>query len=106
MKKMSVATAVVIGAGLALAGCNRSAPEQPADTDNAAVPETNVTTTASNVAAPVIKAPTVTANASEAIARPEPAAPDAQTQDDADATGMTSRVHRDDVPANETTAPQ
>ena len=105
MKKMSVATAAVIGAGLlALAGCNRSGPEQPAETDNTTVSETNVTTTASNTAAPVIKPPSVAANASEAIARPEPVAPDAQTEDDADATGMTSRVHRDDVPANETTA--
>ncbi len=101
MKKMTVATAAAITAGLlALAGCNRS-PEQPAATDNGVVSETKVTTE-SNVAAPVVKAPSVTANTSEAVARPEPPAPDSQTQDDADATGMTARVHRDDAPANET----
>jgi hypothetical protein len=105
MKKMNVATAAAIGAGLlALAGCNRSTPEQPSVADNGVVPETNVTT-ASNTVAPVTKAPSASSNASEAVARPEPPAPDSQTQDDADATGMTARVHRDDAPANETTAP-
>jgi hypothetical protein len=104
MKKITVASAALFAAGLlALAGCNRS-PEQPAATDNGVVSETNVTTE-SNVAAPVAKPPSVPANASEAVVRPEPSAPDSQTQDDADATGMTARVHRDDTPANETTAP-
>ncbi len=104
MKMKSFATGAVIVAGLlALAGCNRSTPEQPEAADNGVVPETNVTT-ATNTAAPVAKAPSVTANASApAEMRPEPSAPDAQTQDDADATGMTARVHRDDAPANETT---
>ena len=106
MKKMTFASAAILAAGLlALAGCNNRSSEQPAAPDNAVVTETNVTTE-SNVAVPVVKAPSTASNATAAIdLRPEPAAPDSQTQDDADATGMTSRVHRDDAPANETTAP-
>ena len=105
MKKMTFASAAILAAGLlALAGCNNRSSEQPAAPDNAVVTETNVTTE-SNVAVPVAKAPSTT-NATAAVdLRPAPTAPDSQTQDDADATGMTSRVHRDDAPANETTAP-
>lgn len=104
MKKNVAAGAVIVAALLALAGCSQSAPEQPAPTDNATESETPVATP-SNMATPVAKAPEVTANAAEAITRPEPPAPDTQTQDDADATGMTARVHRDDMPANDASAP-
>jgi len=105
MKKMNIALVVIAGGSLALAGCNQSTPAKPTVTDNSEVSETNVVTEA-NVAEPVSKGPSVTTNAAaEADFRPEPPSPDAQTQDDADATGMTARVHRDEAPANETTAP-
>ena len=106
MKKLNMIGAGAVAAGLlALAGCNNRSSDQPAAPDNGVVSETNVTTE-SNVAVPVAKPSSTTSNATAAIdVRPEPPAPDAQTQDDADATGMTSRVHRDDAPANLTTAP-
>jgi hypothetical protein len=85
----------------ALAGCDKSAPDQPAASENGAVPETNVTEPA-NAAAPAVTAHSVTTNATEAVAREAPLPPDEQTQDDADATGMTARVRRDEAASNET----
>jgi hypothetical protein len=91
-----------VAAGLialaALSGCDSSTPEQPAPAENAvdaAEP--------ANVVVPVEAAPPETVNAAaEADARETPPDPDAQTLDDADATGMTARVRREE-PANETT---
>jgi hypothetical protein len=86
----------------ALAGCDKSAPDQPAASENGAVPETNVTEPV-NTAAPANMTHAVTSNASEAAeVRDAPTPPDEQTQDDADATGMTSRVSRGEAPANST----
>ncbi len=99
-KTMLVRGAVGLLALAALAGCDKSTPDQPVASENGAVPETNVTET-TNAAAPVAATHTATTNASEAVvAREAPTPPDEQTQDDADATGMTSRVTRGEAPAN------
>jgi hypothetical protein len=91
-----------VAAGLialaALSGCEKSTPEQPAPAENAV----NAAEPA-NVVVPVETPPTETVNtAAEADMRETPPDPDAQTLDDADATGMTSRVRREEDAANET----
>ena len=82
----------------ALAGCEKSTPEQPAPVDNA-VNEAEPM----NVIVPEEAPAPETANAAAIEeTRETPPDPDAQTQEDADATGMTARVRRDEAPANET----
>ena len=98
-KTMLVRGAVALLTLTALAGCDKSTPDQPAASENGAVPETNVTEGA-NTAAPAAPTQSVTTNATEAAVRDAPLPPDEQTQDDADATGMTSRVNRGEAPAN------
>ena len=99
-KTMLVRGAVVLLALAALSGCEKSAPDQPVASENSDVPETNVVE-ATNAAAPAAATHAVTSNVSEAAAvREAPTPPDEQTQDDADATGMTSRVTRGEAPAN------
>ena len=98
-KTMLVRGAVALLTLTALAGCDKSTPDQPAASENGAVPETNVTE-ATNTAAPAAPTQSVTTNATEAAVRDAPLPPDEQTQDDADATGMTSRVNRGEAPAN------
>ena len=98
-KTMLVRGAAVLLGLTALAGCEKSPPDQPVANENGAVPETNVTE-ATNTAAPTAPTQSVTTNATEAVARDAPLPPDEQTQDDADATGMTSRVNRGEAPAN------
>lgn len=91
--------------GTALGGCHNATPDEPAATENVTANETSAVEP-TNKTAPVVHAPSVTSNAAAAVDdRPDPAAPDSQTIDDADATGMTSRVHRGDSPANEASAP-
>lgn len=101
-------TTMLAAAGLlALAGCSRSEPEQPAPEDN--VVETMPTADATPEALPSAEPlPTPTPIANVADVPPEkPVAPDAQMIDDADATGMTARVSRDEAPpAGNDTAPQ
>ena len=96
----------VLAAGLlGLAGCSRSGPDQPLD-DNALgldEPMSNATDEIAPVETPTAEpTPAPDANA-VAIAPPpeEPVKPDAQVLDDADATGMTARVTRDEAPAQE-----
>jgi hypothetical protein len=99
-KMMLVRGAAALLALTALAGCDKSAPDQPVANENGAVPETNVAEPV-NAAAPANTTHAVTSNASEAAEiRQAPTPPDEQTQDDADATGMTSRVNRGEAPAN------
>ncbi|WP_156340307.1 hypothetical protein [Sphingomonas sp. Leaf17] len=87
-----------------LAGCSGSEPEnQP--------PEATETSTVNDDAAPPAEAPaaTTTIAAEPAGLQPpvvvpeiepvEPTPPDAQVLEDADATGMTARVRRDEAPA-------
>jgi len=101
-KTMLVRGAVALLALTALAGCDKSSPDQPAASENGGVPETNVVEP-TNAATPAATAHSVTSNASEAAeVRDAPLPPDEQTKDDADATGMTSRVNRGEAPANST----
>jgi hypothetical protein len=82
----------------ALAGCNNSTPESSAPVDNVANEAEPM-----NVVVPEETPAPETANAvTVEDTRETPPDPDAQTQEDADATGMTARVRRDET-ANETT---
>lgn len=107
--KMTVAA---VAAGLlALTACSKSEPEQPLD-DNALgldQPMSNASDDVTPVETPTADAlppPDVNAAAIEPPP-PAPVKPDAQVLDDADATGMTSRVTRDEAPPRdpETTDP-
>ena len=87
-------------AAMALTGCSRSEPEQP-PTDVNMVENTGVTETEA-APAPVEAAPVETPPPAPAVVEPpreKPVAPDEQMLDDADATGMTARVTRDEAPA-------
>jgi hypothetical protein len=103
-------TVAALAAGLlAVSACSRSEPEGPMD-DNALgldQPMTNGTDDIAPVETPsAIPEPTPDANAAAAIEPPPeaPIKPDAQVLDDADATGMTARVTRDEAPARDETA--
>lgn len=99
--KLPVKYAAIAAGVLALAalgGCHQEPPEQPVSNT---VVETNVTDI-TNDAAPAAKVtPPVTANAVDSEVREAPPPPDTQTQDDADATGMTSHVQRDTATTND-----
>ncbi|MEG8024668.1 hypothetical protein QP162_09795 [Sphingomonas aurantiaca] len=87
-------------AAMALAGCSRSEPEQP-PTDVNMVEDTGVTETEA-APTPVEAAPVEAPPVAPAVVEPpreKPVAPDEQMLDDADATGMTARVTRDEAPA-------
>ncbi len=104
-------TGLALGAGLLLlTACSRSEPEQPAEMENmdATAPMDNATAAPTPDAAAVTEPSPPPAENSAAIDVPpeRPVAPDAQVLDDADATGMTARVNRDEpAPANDS-APQ
>ena len=94
-------------AAMALAGCSRSEPEQP-PTDVNMVEDTGVTETEA-APTPVEAAPVEAPPAAPAVVEPpreKPVAPDEQMLDDADATGMTARVTRDEAPAENEVEPQ
>ena len=94
-------------AAMALAGCSRSEPEQP-PTDVNMVEDTGVTETEA-APAPVEAAPVEAPPVAPAVVKPpreKPVAPDEQMLDDADATGMTARVTRDEAPAENEAEPQ
>lgn len=96
-----IATAIAVAALTTLAACDKPAPP---------VEETNNSTAAvENIDEPEAPPPAnvampADANAATAEMRDAPPAPDAQTQDDADAVGMTAHVKRDE--AGNATAPQ
>ena len=94
-------------AAMAMAGCSSSEPEQPpADTNM--VEDAGVTESEA-APAPVEAAPVEAAPAAPAVVEPpreKPLAPDEQMLDDADATGMTARVTRDEVPVENDAEPQ
>ncbi len=95
-------------AAMALAGCSRSEPEQP-PTDTNMVEDTGVTESEAAAPASVEAAPVEAAPPAPAVVEPpreKPVAPDEQMLDDADATGMTSRVTRDEAPTENEDAPQ
>lgn len=94
-------------AAMALAGCSRSEPEQP-PTDVNMIEDTGVTETEA-APAPVEAAPVEAPPVAPAVVEPpreKPVAPDEQMLDDADATGMTARVTRDEAPAENEAEPQ
>lgn len=91
------ATAAGLLALTALAGCEKSTPEPAAPVENM-VNEAEPVNTVAPVETPVPE----TTNLTVAEPRDAPVDPDAQTLDDADATGMTARVRRDEAAANET----
>ena len=108
---ISTRTRTAIAGGLlatmALAGCSRSEPEQP-PADVNMVEDTGVTETEA-APAPVEPAPVEAAPPAPAVVEPpreKPIAPDEQMLDDADATGMTARVTRDEAPAENEADPQ
>ncbi|MEG3145142.1 hypothetical protein U1839_10825 [Sphingomonas sp. RT2P30] len=107
MIRTKMAAAALVLAVATLAGCDRPTP-QPAASDNA-VPADEGTPVDANVetnlaeAAPPPPASAAPAEASAAASRAAPPAPDAQTLDDADATGMTARVHRGEETVTNTT---
>jgi ABC-type enterochelin transport system substrate-binding protein len=110
MRNRTTTTAAALAAGLLmLSACSRSEPEQPIEenmTEQAPVDE------ATPDAPPTVEpsaTPTVAVDSNTAAidTPPEaPVAPDAQMIDDADATGMTARVSRDEAPAGNDQAAQ
>ncbi|NIJ28431.1 putative lipoprotein [Sphingomonas insulae] len=103
MRNRTMKTGVALAAGLLmLSACSRSEPEQPLEenmTEQAPVEEStpDATPTAEPSATPTAAVET---NAMAIDTPPEaPVASDAQMIDDADATGMTARVSRDEAPA-------
>lgn len=92
---------------LSVAACSRSEPEQAPSAENVAaedVPSAEPTTPADQPLAesPVVETPTESTNSVAIDVPPEaPIAPDVQVLDDADATGMTARVSRDEALAND-----
>jgi hypothetical protein len=104
--RKNLAKGAGIAAGLlalaSLGGCDWLSPQppRPEATGNVVeeTPSSNAAEPAANVAAPA------DVNAAAPVeVRDAPPPPDAQTLDDADATGMTARVNRDEAPANSTT---
>ena len=111
MRNRTMKTGAALAAGLLmLSACSRSEPEQPLDdnmTEQAPVDE--ATPDAAPPPAEPSATPTAAADTNTAAieAPPEkPVAPDAQMIEDADATGMTARVSRDEQPAANDQAPQ
>lgn len=108
MRMMKTGAALAAGL-LLLAACSRSEPEQPLDENmTEQMPLDEATPDAPPSAEPTeTLPPTVDANTAAIDVPPEaPVAPDAQMIEDADATGMTSRVSRDEAPAGNDQAPQ
>ncbi|WP_267396253.1 MULTISPECIES: hypothetical protein [unclassified Sphingomonas] len=99
--RLGLATALLTAA--ALAGCSK-APHDDAPVMENAVNDPGVPEEAAPTPAPELPPePAVETNASVATPPPEAEiAPDVQVQDDADATGMTAHMPRDEQPANNT----
>jgi len=95
-KKIATATALI--ALTTLAACDNPAP--PPETSNNSAAVENVDEPEAPPPAANIVTPDATNAADAAELRDTPPAPDAQTQDDADAVGMTAHVRRDEAPGN------
>lgn len=102
--KKKIATATALLALTTLAGCDWFKPAPPPETSNNSAAVENVDEPEAPPPAANIATPDATNAADAAELRDTPPAPDAQTQDDADAVGMTAHVRRDEAPGN-TSAP-
>jgi len=98
--KMKIASAAALLALTTLAACDKPAPP-PAETTNNVAAVYNVDEPEAPPPANVA-APTESYTAAATELREAPPAPDAQTQDDADAVGMTAHVRRDEPVSNDT----
>ena len=89
------AIALLSAAGLSLAACGHKEEEAAPDANltSITVPDEELAT---NVATEAPVAPPLENTAEATPAAPVELAPEEQTQDDADATGMTARVSRDE----------
>lgn len=101
--KKKIATATALLALTMLGGCDWFKPAPPPETTNNSMAVENVDEP-DDTAPPINAATPADTNAATAELRETPPAPDAQTQDDADAVGMTAHVRRDEGTGN-TTAP-
>ena len=97
--RKKIATATALLALTTLGGCDWFKPAPPPETTNNSAAVENVDEP-DETPAPVNAAAPTDANAATADLRDTPPAPDAQTQDDADAVGMTAHVRRDEAVAN------
>ena len=97
---------VMAAATLALAACSNPEPEQSAEDSNAVetIAPDEAPTAAPSAEEPVPVAEPATNSAAIDVPPEAPVAPDAQVLEDADATGMTARVSRDEAPANDAPA--
>lgn len=97
--RATIATGLLVAA--TLGGCSKSSSDASQDEDTPKI-ETTAPEPVSPPPAPVAAetpAPEPKPDVAE-IPREEPIAPDVQTQDDADATGMTAHVSRGEEPEN------
>lgn len=95
---MNFKTIAPLAAALALAACSGGEEKAPAPVENMApieVENTTVEVPTEAPAAPRIDNATVDVPVAETV--PSDLSADEQTQDDADATGMTARVSRDEA---------
>ena len=109
MRNRTMKTGAALAAGLLmLSACSRSEPEQPLDenmTEQAPVDEATPDALPTNEAT-VAPPPADTNTAAIDVPPEEPVAPDAQMLDDAEATGMTARVVRNEAAPADDQAPQ
>lgn len=106
---MTLGRHAMIAAGLMafamLAGCSRSTPDEPSAETNGVVTESPSPVPAPAVVSKPAPATPKSAPPSPVANEAEPqVAPETQMLDDADATGMTARVTRDDASTNEATS--
>ncbi len=111
MRNLTMKTGIAFAAALlALSACSQSEPEQAPDANmsDEVAPEETATPEALPSGEPAELAPPVEDTNTAAIDVPpeKPVAPDAQVLDDADATGMTARVSRDEAAETNDQAPQ
>jgi len=97
---------VLAAATLTLAACSSPEPEQPPEEANAVetVAPDEAPTAAPTLEEPAPAVEPETNSAAIDVPPEAPVAPDAQVLEDADATGMTARVSRDEAPANDAPA--
>ena len=104
MGKRMMKTGGALAAGLLmLSACSRSEPEPPVEENlDEATPDALPSVEPSDVPPPVADTNTAAID----VPPEAPVAPDAQMIEDADATGMTARVSRDEQPDANDQAPQ